>query len=248
MFLSPSLRFHCTLSSKPEFCASLLERRFVLEDKKQMLFTDNLFSGLWKHTGGRVGKSVFGIEWGGGREKRWVRDRVEVISGASKALVEDAWKADLQELDLGLRSPSISKPTSVGATELPAWKGPRASGWWCLAHWCVLSAWNNACPLVSFQYLLNEWNQWKTFWTEVPSFISEALYKFLEILWDSEKWQLPHLLPTTTVSYIDFLLFWQDGRSEWDLIWFLSQLQFRSGMHIHTKMWLWLFPCLDYCK
>ena len=34
----------------------------MLEDKKQMLLTDNLFSGFWKHTGGRVGKSVFGIE------------------------------------------------------------------------------------------------------------------------------------------------------------------------------------------
>lgn len=121
-------------SSKPEFCASLLERRFVLQDKKRMLLTDNLFSELWKHIRGRVGKSVFGIGWGGGREKRQIRERVEVISGANKALVEDAWKADLQELDPGLRSASISKATSTGATELPAWKGPRASGWWCLVH------------------------------------------------------------------------------------------------------------------
>ena len=152
-------------------------------------------------------------------------------------------KSRLQELDLGPRSPIISKPTSLGATELPAWKGPGHLDGGSLF---VLRAWNNACPLVSFPYLLDEWNQRRILWTEVPSFISEALYKFLEFLWDSEKWQL--LFPATIASYIDFLLFWQDGRSEWDLIWFLSQLQFRNGMHIHTKMWLWLLPCLGYCK
>lgn len=33
--------------SKPDLCASLPERRFVLENKKQKLLTDNLLSGLW---------------------------------------------------------------------------------------------------------------------------------------------------------------------------------------------------------
>lgn len=104
--------FHCSLSSKPEFCASLLER-FVLEDKKQMLLTDNLSSGFCKHTGGRVGKSVFGIEWGGGREKRRVREGVEVMSGASKALVEDAWKADSRSWTLAPGHPSSANPPAL---------------------------------------------------------------------------------------------------------------------------------------
>lgn len=71
-------------------------------------------------------------------------------------------------------------------------------------------------------------------------FILEALYKFLEFLWDSRngKTYSPPPSPKIIVTYC---ISYHSGKTEVesDLISFISQLQFGSGTPTHAKIYLW---------